>query len=116
MKGASDQAIQDYNSAIELEPDLGEIYISRADAWLHLKEWEKARADLNLAKDKGVDILLNFIRYTTALRTLKRKMMFSYLKTSLPYCGDDKSKPDNSSKSYYGILLKRRCRKGQLTQ
>ena len=60
MKGELDKAIEDYNLAIEREPDFGEAYISRAEAWLHLKEWEKAKADLTVAKDMGIDIIASF--------------------------------------------------------
>ena len=59
-KGAVNRAIADYDKAIELKPDLAEPYIGRGEVWLQLEEWEKARADLTTAKDKGADIIALF--------------------------------------------------------
>ena len=41
-----DKTIKDYNEVIKREPDSAEAYSARGEAWLHLKEWERARADL----------------------------------------------------------------------
>ena len=54
------KAIQDYSYAIELKSDYTEAYCNRGEAWLHLREWEKARADLTFAKDSGMDIVASF--------------------------------------------------------
>ena len=59
-KGDYDHAIEDYNRAIELKPDLVESYIGRGLARLCLREWERAKADLTIAKDKGLDIVASF--------------------------------------------------------
>ena len=56
MKGQIDEAIQDYSKAIELNPECREAYYFRGQAWLYLQEWEKAKADLNTAKDMEIDI------------------------------------------------------------
>ena len=45
-KANFDKAIEDYSKAIELNPNLGLAYYNRGEAWLHLKEWDKARSDL----------------------------------------------------------------------
>ena len=54
------RAIEDYNKAIELEPDLVEAYSNRGEAWLHLREWEKAKSDLTAARNLGMDIIASF--------------------------------------------------------
>ncbi|MYB95339.1 hypothetical protein F4054_14680 [Candidatus Poribacteria bacterium] len=46
--------------AIKLNPELDSPYYTRGVAWLHLQEWDKAKADLNVAKNKGVDIIALF--------------------------------------------------------
>ncbi len=57
-KGDYNRAIEDYNIAIKL--DYFDAYYNRAEVWLRLKEWEKAKADLIIAKKKGVDIVAAF--------------------------------------------------------
>ena len=52
-------AIEDYSKAIELDPH-SNTYCNRGEAWLHLKEWQKAKADLTTAKDMGCDIIASF--------------------------------------------------------
>ena len=59
-KGDHDRAIEDYTRAIELKPDLSKIYYNRAEAWLHLREWEEAKADLMTARNMGVNIINEF--------------------------------------------------------
>lgn len=59
-KDEFDNVIQDYNKAIELNPELAEAYDNRGVMWLHLSEWDKARADLITAKEKGIDIVDTF--------------------------------------------------------
>ena len=60
IKGEYDRAIQNCNIAIKVEANYARAYCNRGIVWLHLKEWEEARTDLNLAKDKGVDIIVEF--------------------------------------------------------
>ena len=55
-----DKATSDFSKVIELNPNSGETYCNRGEAWLHLKEWEKAKADLTVAKDMGIDIIASF--------------------------------------------------------
>ena len=56
-KGDYDKAIHDYSYTIELNSDYAEAYCNRGEAWLYLKRWEKAKADLITARDKGLDII-----------------------------------------------------------
>ena len=60
QKGDYDRAIQDYNKAIELDPQLALTYCNRAEAWLHLSEWREAKSDLTTAKNMGLDIIASF--------------------------------------------------------
>ena len=57
-KGEYDHAIEDYNLAIKR--GYTDAYYNRAETWLHLREWEKAKADLMTAKKLGVDIVAAF--------------------------------------------------------
>ena len=59
-KGDFDNAIKDYNTAIQLNPDDADAYCNRGEAWLHLQEWEKAKSDLMAAKNMGLDIIDSF--------------------------------------------------------
>ncbi len=59
-KGDPDRAIQDYDKALELEPDDADAYYHRGVAWLCLKSWEKARADLTSAGGMGADVVALF--------------------------------------------------------
>ena len=54
------RAIKDYNPAIGLNPELAPAYYNRGVAWLRLKEWERAKSDLTIARDKGINITTAF--------------------------------------------------------
>ena len=53
------KAIEHYDKAIELNPN-DVTYCNRGEALLHIKEWEKAKKDLTIAKDMGYDIIDSF--------------------------------------------------------
>ena len=72
QKGDYNRAIEDYNRAIELKPDLAESYIGRGLARLCLREWERAKADLTIAKDKGLDIVASFHSIYENVETYQR--------------------------------------------
>ena len=59
-EGNYDRAIEAYTTAINLNPDYAEAYCNRGESRLHLKEWEKAKADLTTARDKGINIIAAF--------------------------------------------------------
>lgn len=59
-KGEVNRAIQNHNRAIKLEPGFAGFYSNRGAAWLHLKEWEKAKFDLTVARNEGLDIIASF--------------------------------------------------------
>ena len=48
-------------------------YCNRGEVWLHLKDWDKARADLIDAKDKGVDIIAAFHNSYRDIATFERR-------------------------------------------
>ena len=58
--GDYNRAIQDYDKAIEIQPDNAKIYYNRGEVLLHLNEMGKAKADLITAKEMGVDIIVGF--------------------------------------------------------
>ncbi len=60
MKGELDKALRDFNKAIELDPNNAMVYCARSDVWLHLREWEKVKADLTFARNAGVAIITLF--------------------------------------------------------
>lgn len=60
MKGELDKALQDFNKAIELEPNNAMVYCARSEVWLHLREWEKVKADLTFARNAGANIIALF--------------------------------------------------------
>ena len=58
--GSFDLAVEDFATAIRLEPGQEIYYCNRGEAWVHLAEWDKARADLAIAKAMGTDIVESF--------------------------------------------------------
>ena len=49
-------AIEHYNQAIDLNPELDVAYGNRAECWLHLEKWGEARMDFSTAQNLGYDI------------------------------------------------------------
>ena len=60
MIGEFKHAINNYSKAIELKPDSANAYCFRGEAWMYLSEWDKAKADLTIAKAMGLDIIDSF--------------------------------------------------------
>ena len=59
-KRAVIRAIKDYNPAIGLNPELAPAYYNRGVAWLRLREWERSKSDLTVARDMGINIITAF--------------------------------------------------------
>ena len=60
-KGEMERTIEDFNRAIDLNSDfVAKVYCNRGEAWLHLREWEKAKSDLTTAKEMEADIIASF--------------------------------------------------------
>ena len=73
FKGELNLAIEDYTKAIELKPDYPNSYYNRAEALLHLKQWDKAKADFITAKNKGMDIVAEFRNNYKNIETFEEK-------------------------------------------
>ena len=58
---------------IKLNPNHHLSYCYRGFAWLHLKEWDKARSDLTVAKNMGVDIVAAFHNTYRDILTFERR-------------------------------------------
>ena len=54
-KGEHARAIVDFDAVIDLQPESALAYYYRGMMWLHLREREKAKADLTIAKEKGIE-------------------------------------------------------------
>ena len=55
------KAIADFTKAIDNKPYfVDEVYYNRGRAWLHQKDWEKAKSDLQMADREGMDIITAF--------------------------------------------------------
>ena len=59
-KGEIDRAIEDHDQAIQIKSDNVLFYNDRSIALLQAQEWEKARSDLTIARNMGVDIITSF--------------------------------------------------------
>ncbi len=57
-KGDVYHAIEDYTKAIELKPDFAEAYYYRGGSWLRLREWERARLDLETARKMKMNTII----------------------------------------------------------
>ena len=71
--GDFDSAITDYNRSIHLNSDFAETYCNRGEAWLHLKDWEKAKSDLIIARDKRLDIIASFRKDYESVEDFEQK-------------------------------------------
>ncbi len=72
-KRAVIRAIKDYNPAIGLNPELAPAYYNRGVAWLRLREWERAKSDLTLARNKGINIITTFRNDYESVESFERR-------------------------------------------
>ena len=73
QKGEFGLAIEDYNEAIQINPSFVRAYYCRAFVWLHFQKWDKARTDLTLAQEKGVDIIVLFYQLYGSVINFEQK-------------------------------------------
>ena len=66
-------AIKDFTKANELDYDDARPYLNRGLARLCCEEWENAKSDLMIAKDKGVDIVASFCKTYESAENFERK-------------------------------------------
>ena len=59
-KGEIDRAIENYDQAIQIKPNDVRFYNNRGIALLYLQEWGRAKSDLTIARNMGVDIIALF--------------------------------------------------------
>jgi tetratricopeptide (TPR) repeat protein len=59
--GEYDQAVPDFNKAIELNPEFADAYYNRAVVRCHKKEYDKAWEDVHKSQSLGYQIPANFI-------------------------------------------------------
>ena len=73
LKGKFYLAIENYSAAIGLQRESPAAYCNRGEAWLHLKQWEKAKADLTKATSMGEDIVASFHYDYKSVREFEKK-------------------------------------------
>ena len=60
-KGQHDQAISDYNKAIEINPRFADAYLNRGGAYYFKREYGKAWEDVHKAQDLGLQVHPEFL-------------------------------------------------------
>ena len=73
LTGAFEKAIVNYDMSLELDPDDAMSYCHRGLAQLNRREWDRAKADLTAAKDKGIDIIVAFHNLYRDISTFERR-------------------------------------------
>ena len=68
------RAIEDYNRATEKEPELAPAYYNCSIAHLHLGAWEKAKSNLTIARNKGIDITTVFRNHYGGLPNFEQRI------------------------------------------
>ena len=75
LKGDIGAGIQDYTTAIKVNPQDANGYLNRTMIWLPLRAWEKAKkAELMTAKNNGVDIAAAFHRNHGSVEELEQSL------------------------------------------
>ena len=72
-KGEVEFAIKNFDKAIQLKPDYANAHRNRSWIWLNLHEWEKARSDLTIAKNMGVNIITLFQNSYSSVADFEQK-------------------------------------------
>ena len=73
LKSDFERAIENYDMSLKLDPEDDISYCHRGLARLHLKGWDKARSDLTVAKNMGVDIVEAFHNTYRDISTFERR-------------------------------------------
>ena len=60
-KGLYDLAIVDFNQAIRLKPNHAQVYFNRGMCWMCSQNWQKAKSDLTVAREMGMDVIVVFL-------------------------------------------------------
>ena len=72
-KGEIDRAIEDHDQAIQIKSDNVLFYNNRSMALLQAQEWEKAKSDLMIARNMGVNIIALFQNYYASVDDFEQK-------------------------------------------
>ena len=72
-KGEADLAKEDFTKLIQFEPNNAEAYCLRGISWLHLKNWKKAKADLETAQNMRFDIAFFFWDHCGTIEDFKER-------------------------------------------
>lgn len=67
-----ERAIEDFTKAIQLNLELPIAYCLRGEARLHTQEWDKAKADLKVAREMGLDVVAQFHEIYQSLENCER--------------------------------------------
>ena len=72
-KGEIDRAIEDHDQAIQIKSDNVLFYNDRSMALLQAQKWEKAKSDLTIAQNMGVDIITSFHNVYASVADFEQK-------------------------------------------
>lgn len=72
-KGIYDCAIADYSTAIDLNPDYALAYFNRGLCWQILQNWRRARSDLTVARQMGMNIIVTFRKNYENVAAIERR-------------------------------------------
>ena len=67
-----ERAIEDFTKAIQLNLELPIAYCLRGEARLHTQEWDKAKADLKVAREMGLNVVAQFHEIYQSLENCER--------------------------------------------
>ena len=70
--GELDEAIKDYNKAIELDPDNAEAYNNLADLWLRMNNYDIAMKNINIAIEKNSKLYIAFVTRGEILMAIEK--------------------------------------------
>ena len=66
-------AAEDYDKAIELDPQLAVAHFNRGENWLRVEDWEKAQVDFSIAQDLGFAVASTFSRDHASVTAFEKK-------------------------------------------
>ena len=67
-----ERAIEDFTKAIQLNLEHPMAYCIRGEARLHTQEWDKAKTDLKVAREMGLDVVAQFHEIYQSLENCER--------------------------------------------
>ena len=97
--GQIDRAIEDHSKVIELIPDDAKPYhyFLRGIAWLRLEDWDKAREDLTVSQNMGLDIIGSFSERYNSIADFEEEFQIELSKDISAMLTMRKSESDSTS-------------------